>query len=140
MNRSARLSRYWWVFPPLMLTSQLIFYHIKFLSCRRCRFILKYPGWSDHRTILFSFSGMCILTLPLQFSGWVRLLPNILLIAQNLKAHNDQFSGNWPFIFLLSHRSLHAQNLPESLHCWFTRMSSIFTESTPGSATDKYLS
>ena len=44
------------------------------------------------------------------------------------------------FLFLLSHRSLHAQNLPESLHCWFTRMSSIFIESTNGSATDKYLS
>lgn len=42
--------------------------------------------------------------------------------------------------FLLSYRSLQAQNHPESLHYWFTRMSSIFIESTPGSATDKYLS
>ena len=41
---------------------------------------------------------------------------NLLLIV-NLKAYNDQFSDNLPFLFLLSHRSLHAQNLLESLHC-----------------------
>ena len=32
MTRSVRLSRYWGVFPPLMLTSQLIFYHIPVLQ------------------------------------------------------------------------------------------------------------
>ena len=113
------------------------FYHIPVLQKMQIYLkVFRVIGSSDYSILIlrYVYSNVALIAILRLCQAFI----NLLLIV-NLKAHNDQFSDNQPFLFLLSHRSLHAQYLPESLHCWFTRMSFIFIEATPESEPDKYL-
>lgn len=75
-----------------MLTSQLIFYHIPVLQ--KMQIYLKVSrviGSSDYSIFILRYVYFNVAIAILRLS---QAFTNLLLIAQNLKAHNDQFSGN----------------------------------------------